>query len=99
MCGIVGMSFRKDVSFRDRQVENLRKMFTEMLVCAQKRGAAATGVAMVGYQGTDERPKVFIARSPLPAEEFVKTNEYKELNAKKASLEKIGLNNILPSKN
>lgn len=79
MCGIVGMSFRENVSFREREVHSLKRMFTEMLVSAQKRGAAATGVAMVGYEGHDKRPKVFIARSPLPAEEFVKTKEYTDL--------------------
>lgn len=79
MCGIVGMSFRRDVSFRQNEVGNLRKMFTEMLVNAQNRGSAATGVILVGYEGDEDKPKVYIARSPLCAKDFVTTKEYKQL--------------------
>ena len=79
MCGIVGMSFRKNVSFRQSEMRGLRNMFTEMLIQAQARGSAATGVTLVGHDPDTKRPKIYVARSPLPAKDFVKTKEYEEL--------------------
>ena len=77
MCGIVGMFLRRNTSFQRTSTYELKKMFSHMLVEAQVRGASATGVMMTCYE--QGKPKVYIARSPLAAEEFVKTEEYKEL--------------------
>lgn len=82
MCGIVGMSFRRGIKQRRGQIGNLRNCFTRMLINAQIRGAAATGIMLVseGYEGS--KPKMYVLRSPLPAEDFVKTSDYAKVLSK-----------------
>jgi glucosamine 6-phosphate synthetase-like amidotransferase/phosphosugar isomerase protein len=82
MCGIVGMSFRCEVSTRKHKIDNITKIFTEMLVSAQERGAAATGIAMMTCAPGAEKTDAWVLRSPLPATEFVKTQEYKDIIGK-----------------
>ena len=79
MCGIVGMSFRDGVFNRTGNMGYVKSVFTEMLVMAQERGSAATGIAMVTKTPNAEKCSGWVYRSPLPASEFVKTDEYKEI--------------------
>jgi len=50
-----------------------------MLVEAQERGSAATGVMLVSRENAEAKPKVYILRAPLCAKDFVETNEYSSL--------------------
>lgn len=79
MCGIVGMSFRCEVNTRKHNIESIKGVFTEMLVNAQRRGSAATGIAMMTCAPGAEKADAWVLRSPLPASEFVETAEYKEI--------------------
>jgi glucosamine 6-phosphate synthetase-like amidotransferase/phosphosugar isomerase protein len=60
----------------------VKDVFTEMLVRAQSRGSAATGIAMVTHAPKAEKSSAWVLRSPLPSSEFVKTDEYKKILAK-----------------
>jgi glucosamine 6-phosphate synthetase-like amidotransferase/phosphosugar isomerase protein len=82
MCGIVGMSLRDNCGQYRHNVEKIRSLFTEMLVSAQARGSAATGVALVSRTTATSKPEVLILRAPLPAEDFVETEDYKKLMRK-----------------
>lgn len=53
-----------------------------MLVRAQSRGAAATGVVLMSRENGWSKPKAFVLRSPLPAEKFVESSDYKKLISK-----------------
>lgn len=79
MCGIVGVSFKRDVTYRARSLENLRHLFTAMLLEAQERGSAATGIVLVARDDSRTKPNAYILRAPLCAKDFVKTDEYKKL--------------------
>jgi glucosamine--fructose-6-phosphate aminotransferase (isomerizing) len=79
MCGIVGMSFRCAVHSRKHKMGSVKKIFTEMLVSAQARGSAATGVAMMTCAPDAEKTRAWVLRSPLPAKEFVETEDYKKI--------------------
>jgi hypothetical protein len=65
------------------ELKCLREHFTKMLVAARERGAGATGVFLVSRSKSAPskglRPDVIILRAPLPAEEFVETEQYKKL--------------------
>ncbi len=54
-------------------------MFTEMLIKAQSRGSAATGVMLSYYNRTEAKNKTAVIRAPIPASEFVKSKEYLNL--------------------
>lgn len=82
MCGIVGISLRKEVYNRGHQMHRVKDLFTNMLVEAQLRGSAATGICITTWGSETEKPKVWILRSPLPASEFVKTDDYKNIMEK-----------------
>lgn len=78
MCGIVGVSFRRGI-YRKSQEGRLRRLFTEMLVNAQSRGSAATGVVLMSRENDRSKPKALVLRSPLPADKFVESADYKKL--------------------
>lgn len=82
MCGIVGMSFRCEVFSRKHNMDQVKRVFTGMLVNAQRRGSAATGIAMMTCKPKAEKADAFVLRSPLPASEFVETKEYKDIMSK-----------------
>lgn len=50
-----------------------------MLVNAQDRGSAATGVVLMSRESNQSKPKAFVLRSPLPAKKFVESADYKKL--------------------
>jgi glutamine phosphoribosylpyrophosphate amidotransferase len=50
-----------------------------MLLEAQVRGAAATGVIIMSRKSKTSKPKAFVLRAPLAAEDFVETDDYKKL--------------------
>lgn len=77
MCGIVGMSFREGVTLRSAWKNELRECFSEMLVKAQRRGSGATGVVLMSKESG--KPKATVFRAPLPATDFIKTDDYKKL--------------------
>jgi glucosamine 6-phosphate synthetase-like amidotransferase/phosphosugar isomerase protein len=79
MCGIVGMSLRRDVKSRDYNIPKLKNLFTEMLVEAQVRGSAATGIVVTTWEDKKDKPKIYVLRSPTPAKEFVQTDDYKRI--------------------
>ena len=83
MCGIIGMSFRRDDKYREREIAKLGNLFTKALVKAQARGSAATSVTLVSRDNKeDTRPKVLTLRSPVAAEEFVNSDKYKQVISK-----------------
>jgi len=83
MCGIVGMCFRSTgVGKRGFTANRHRAGFTRMLVAAQERGAAATGVLLISREDKESKPKATVLRAPLPAKDFVETDEYKGLMEK-----------------
>ncbi len=73
------MSFREGIHNRKHNVKYVKDVFTEMLVSAQERGSAATGIAMVTCPPGAEKSAGYVYRTPLPASEFVKTDEYKKI--------------------
>lgn len=79
MCGIVGMSLQRGDTYRRSMARSLRESFTNMLVAAQDRGSAATGVVLISREDDNSKPKAFVLRAPLPAKEFVQTEDYKKL--------------------
>lgn len=79
MCGIVGISLRKDVQSRTHQINSIKNLFTKMLIRAQERGSAATGICIMTWDKSKEKPQAWVLRSPLPATEFVKTDDYKKI--------------------
>jgi len=73
MCGIVGITFRGNAGASGVGLEKLRACFTAMLLKAQVRGSAATGIAVI-HGGTGANATVL--RAPLAAEDFVKDRQY-----------------------
>jgi glutamine phosphoribosylpyrophosphate amidotransferase len=80
VCGIVGISFRENVSNRIHLHKDIRAMFSDMLVRAQERGSGATGVVLASKNKVIGRPpKINVFRAPLSAKEFVKTKEFNDI--------------------
>lgn len=79
MCGIVGMSFKDGFTQRSSDIGTIKEDFTKMLVAAEERGRAATGIVIVSRTHDSAKPKAAVLRAPLPASDFVKTEPYKKL--------------------
>jgi len=84
MCGIVGLSlYRQNPSpGQEKNFDSLRNLFTGMLLAAQERGSAATGVVLINQGAGAKKPSAHILRAPLCSKDFVQTDEYKELQDK-----------------
>lgn len=76
------MSFRCEVYNRKHNIQSVKNVFTNMLIAAQSRGSAATGVVVTSCPPGAKKATTTLLRAPLPANEFVETSDYKELIAK-----------------
>jgi glucosamine 6-phosphate synthetase-like amidotransferase/phosphosugar isomerase protein len=76
------MSFRNSSKLKHIGIPDVlkkhRNMFTKMLVEAQARGRAATGIFMTKNNPTELKPKTYVLKAPVPASEFVKSSQYKD---------------------
>ncbi len=82
MCGIGALSLRHQTASPYRSqadINDLRDTFTHMLVNAQSRGSSATGFVMSYYDRDLKKNKVSVIRAPIPASQFVKSQEYIKL--------------------
>lgn len=77
MCGIVGISLRKEYHLDSNQLRRLKFLFQAMLEAARERGSAATGVFSSSYDYLLKKNRIRKLRAPLPSTEFVKTSPYK----------------------
>ena len=82
MCGIVGVTLRGGVKRHKYGSDKVRRLFETMLVEAQARGRAATGMVLLNHK-FNVGPKAYVLRSPIPAEDFVKTENYINLMQEK----------------
>jgi len=81
MCGIIGGVFMQHPnSVLEQDLPNMRKIFSDMLVKAEKRGGQATGILLVNNE--KPAPKIYVLKAPLPAREFIKTDAYKRVMGK-----------------
>lgn len=69
MCGLAGIVIGKKYS--NKELKRVKELFTQILIAHEERGKEATGVAAIsphsGY---------IMAKSPIPASEFVRSKKY-----------------------
>jgi hypothetical protein len=98
MCGIVGMFIRRANEVRRATGPNrvadlfdrkaLSEAFTKMFISSQSRGSDACGIMMMRDVGaysvnaTTQRYQMDVLKSPLAAEDLVRTREYAEFMSK-----------------
>lgn len=88
MCGIIGATFQQPHLFTDKDVTATRAMITDMLVAAEARGAAATGLLVINKSdgGLEvNKPTAYMLKAPVKASEFVTTKEFDDI------LRKVGM--------
>jgi glucosamine 6-phosphate synthetase-like amidotransferase/phosphosugar isomerase protein len=76
------MSFKYDKSVDPRNYKDydgIREAFTEMLVRCQSRGSSATGIVLARYDYQKKKARIHMLKSPVRAQEFVNSKEYKDL--------------------
>ena len=75
MCGLAGIILGNKKRCED-DFEWIKESMTSLLVRSQARGPHATGIAVIRRDGTYQ-----LLKRPLPAEEFVETQEYEDVMA------------------
>lgn len=70
MCGLIGIFHGRTMS--DDEKERIKDLFTQLLLANEERGREATGVAAFWPDG-----RHLILKRPVPASDFIITNEYK----------------------
>jgi glucosamine 6-phosphate synthetase-like amidotransferase/phosphosugar isomerase protein len=81
MCGIVGLSFSTTKHFLSKvKADTARELFTHMLLEAQSRGSAASGIYVVKSMGNVSRKyTINTFKSPLSAKQLVNSEAYKKI--------------------
>ena len=75
MCGLAGIILGNKVRSED-DFEWIKESMTSLLIRSQARGPHATGIAVIRKDGSYQ-----LLKRPIPAEEFVETEEYEDLMA------------------
>lgn len=71
MCGLIGIIIGK--KYTNKEMESVKKVFTNLLIGHEERGKEATGVAAISHNA-----EYYLSKSPVRATEFVKTKEYSD---------------------
>jgi len=75
MCGLAGIILGNKHRSED-DFEWIKESMTSLLIRSQARGPHATGIAVIRRDGSYQ-----LLKRPVPAEEFVETEEYEDLMA------------------
>ena len=75
MCGLAGIILGNKVRSED-DFEWIKESMTSLLIRSQVRGPHATGIAVICRDGSYQ-----LLKRPLPAEEFVETEEFQDVMA------------------
>ena len=75
MCGLAGIILGNKVRSED-DFEWIKQSMTTLLIRSQARGPHATGIAVIRRDGSYQ-----LLKRPIPADEFVETEEYEDLMA------------------
>jgi len=75
MCGLAGIILGNKIRSED-DLEWIKESTTSLLIRSQARGPHATGIAVIRNDGSFQ-----LLKRPIPAEEFVETEEYEDVMA------------------
>jgi len=75
MCGLAGIILGNKIRSED-DLEWIKESTTSLLIRSQARGPHATGIAVIRRDGSYQ-----LLKRPIPAEEFVETEEYEDVMA------------------